>query len=114
MWAILKQSIGEFFRDSCPSQAAAISYYAVFSLPPLLLLLLLLVGTVMNPEDVRGALERQLQQLMGPAAGAQIRSIISHAEQPGGGVLPTVLGVAALLFGASGAFGQLQSALNQA
>lgn len=114
MWAVLKQSISEFFDDSCPSQAAAISYYAVFSLPPLLLLLLLLVGSVMNPEDVRGALERQLQQLMGPAAGAQIRAIISHAERPGGGMLPTLLGVAALLFGATGAFGQLQYALNQA
>jgi membrane protein len=114
MFAILRQTIREFFDDSCASQAAAISYYTIFSLPPLLLLLLLLVGTVMNPEDVRGALEHQLQQLMGPAAGAQIRAIISHAERPGGGVLPTVLGVAALLFGATGAFGQLQTALNQA
>src|SRR5881394_3245675 len=110
MFAILWQTIREFFDDECASQAAAISYYAVFSLPPLLLLLLLLVGTVMDPNDVRGALESQLQQLMGPAAGAQIRAIISHAERPGGGVLPTVLGIAALLFGASGAFGQLQTA----
>jgi membrane protein len=114
MFAMLRRSINEFIDDDCTTMAAALSYYTVFSLPPLLLLLLLLVGTVMDPEDVRGAIEAQLQQLMGPAAGAQVRAIISHAQRPGGGLVPTLLGVAALLFGAGGAFGQLQSALNRA
>jgi membrane protein len=114
MFAMLKRSINEFLDDDCASLAAALSYYTIFSLPPLLLLLLLLVGAVMDPEDVRGALEGQLQQLMGPAAGTQVRAIITHAERPGGGLVPTLLGVAALLFGATGAFGQLQSALNRA
>jgi membrane protein len=115
MFAMLKRSLKEFIDDDCTGMAAALSYYTIFSLPPLLLLLLLLVGAVMDPEDVRGALEVQLQQLMGPAAGAQVRAIITHAERPGGdGTLATVLGIVALLLGATGAFGQLQSALNRA
>jgi len=114
MFAMIKRAFSEFLDDDCTSMAAALSYYTIFSLPPLLLLLLLLVGSVMDPEDVRGAIETQLQQLMGPAAGNQVRAIIMHAQRPGGGLLPTILGVAALLFGASGAFGQLQSSLNQA
>lgn len=114
MLRMIKRATAEFLDDDCASMAAALSYYTIFSLPPLLILLLLLVGTVTDPEDVRGVLESQLQQLMGPTAGAQIRAIISHAERPAGGLLPTVFGIGALLLGATGAFVQLQSALNRA
>jgi membrane protein len=75
----------------------------------------MLVGTVMNPSDVRGGFEAQLQALMGPSAGEQVRTIIQQAEQkPHNGVIPTLLGIAGLLFGATGAFGQLQKTLNLA
>jgi membrane protein len=94
--------------------AAALSYYTIFSLPALLVLLLLLVGSVMNANDVRGGLESQMQSLMGPSAGEQVRTIIEKAdEKPGGGALPTILGIAGLIFGATGAFGQLQKSLNR-
>jgi membrane protein len=94
--------------------AAALSYYTIFSLPAILVLILMLVGTVMNPSDVRGGFEGQLQALMGPSAGEQIRTIIQQAEQkPHNGAIPTLLGIAGLLFGATGAFGQLQKTLNR-
>jgi membrane protein len=68
----------------------------------------------MDPNDVRGGLESQMQSLMGASAGEQIRTMIEKAEQrPSGGLLPTLLGLGALLFGATGAFGQLQKALNR-
>jgi membrane protein len=94
--------------------AAALSYYTIFSLPAILVLILTLISAVMNPSDVRGGLEGQLQALMGPSAGEQIRTIIQQAEQkPRNGLIPTILGIAGLLFGATGAFGQLQKALNR-
>ena len=99
--------------DYAPSMGAAISYYTVFSLPPLLVLILLLAGTLLDPNDVRGGLERQIDALMGPAGGDQVRTMLSHAERPGGGLFPTLIGIGALLFGATGAFSQLQSALNR-
>jgi membrane protein len=68
----------------------------------------------MNGADVRGGLEGQLQSIMGPTAGEQVRTIISQAQQkPHGGFLPTILGIIGLLAGATGALGQLQKTLNR-
>jgi membrane protein len=111
---ILKQSAKDFIDDDCMDSAAALSYYTIFSLPALLVLLLTLISAVMNPSDVRGGIEGQLQSLMGPSAGQQIRTIIQQAEQkPHGGLLPTILGIVGLLLGATGALGQLQKTLNR-
>jgi membrane protein len=112
---LLKHAAREFVKDECPRMAAALSYYTIFSLPPILILILLIVGLVMNPADVQGALEGQLQGLMGPAGGEQVRSIVEQAEQPGAGrPLAAILGIAALIFGATGVFIELQNALNRA
>ena len=111
---MVKRSFRDFMDDDCMSAAAALSYYTVFSLPAVLVLLLLVLGAVMDPQDVRGGVEQQLRTLMGPAAGESVRTVLEHAERPGGGLLPTLLGVAALLFGATGAVMQLQQALNRA
>ena len=112
---LIKETVSDFLKDDCMDSAAALSYYTIFSLPAILVLLLMLVSSIMNPSDVRGGLESQLQALMGPSAGDQIRTIIQQAEQrPSNGLIPTILGIAGLLFGATGAFGQLQKALNRA
>ena len=111
---MLQQSVREFLDDDCMTRAAALSYYTVFSLPPLLILILLLAGSIADPNDVRGGLEQQIDGLMGPAGGEQVRTMLSNAQRPGGGLLPTVAGITALLFGATGAFVQLQAALNRA
>jgi membrane protein len=111
---IIKESVQDFLEDDCMDSAAALSYYTIFSLPAILVLILMLVGTIMNSSDVRGGFEGQLQALMGPSAGEQIRTIIQQAEQkPHNGAIPTLLGIAGLLFGATGAFGQLQKTLNR-
>ena len=115
MWQVLKSSAQEFMDDDCTTMAAALSYYTVFSLPPLLVLILLLVGAVMDPQDVQGSLEGNLQSLMGPKAGQTVRTILEHAQLPGhGGLIATVIGIGALILGAAGVFGQLQAALNRA
>lgn len=94
--------------------AAALSYYTIFSLPPLLILLVLLAGLIWEPSEIQGRLAREIGGAIGPEGAGQIRSILEHADRPGtGGVLPTILGAAALLFGATGAFAQLQAALNR-
>lgn len=112
---LLKHAAKEFVADECPRMAAALSYYTIFSLPPILILILLIVGLVMEPADVQGAMESQLQGLMGPAGGEQVRTIIEQSEQPGAGrPLAAILGIGALIFGATGAFIELQNALNRA
>jgi membrane protein len=112
---VIKDSVKDFIEDDCMDSAAALSYYTIFSLPAILVLIMLLVSSVMDPTDVRGGLESQIESLIGPTAGEQVRTIIQESEQrPRGGLLPTLLGIAGLLFGATGAFGQLQKTLNRA
>ncbi len=112
---LIRQSVQDFTDDDCPTMAAALSYYTIFSLPPLLVLILLLLGAVVDQRDVQNALEGQIGSLMGPAGREQIVTILREAHLPGSkGILATALGIGALLLGATGAFGQLQAALNRA
>ena len=111
----LKRILRDFSEDECSVRAAALAYYTVFALPPLLILLTVVVGAFWDPVEVQRSLETQFSTLVGDEAGLAIREMLTHAKRPGaGGVLATVLGLGALLFGALGAFMQLQGALNRA
>jgi membrane protein len=112
---LVKRSGKEFFRDEGPRYAAALSYYTVFALGPLLALLLLLAGFIWDPNDVRGAIEYQIRDLIGPEASREVLAMIAHRDPTGGeGPLATMVGLAILIFGATGTFLQLQDALNRA
>jgi membrane protein len=114
-FALVKDCGKDFIEDDCPTQAAALSYYTIFSLPPLMVLIMMILGALVDPQDIRGQLETQIGALMGPSATEQIRTILQQARGPGSGaLLPTVLSITALILGATGAFGQLQAALNRA
>lgn len=114
-FALVRDSGKDFIEDDCQTQAAALSYYTIFSLPPLLVLILMILGKLVDPQDIRGQLETQIGALTGPTATEQIRTILQQAHGPGSGaLLPTVLSITALILGASGAFAQLQAALNRA
>ena len=115
MLELVKQTFREFLDDDAPRMAAALSYYTVFALPPLLVLLITLLGAVFEPAEVERTLQGQVQGTIGPDAADAIQTMIENASRPGaGGLLATLLSVAALLFGATGAFAQLQKALNTA
>ncbi|HEX8393010.1 MAG TPA: YihY/virulence factor BrkB family protein [Longimicrobium sp.] len=111
---LLKVTFKEFMDDECPRLAAALSYYTVFSLPPLMILLLLIAGAVFDPAKVQAAIHEQIGMLMGSAGADEIGAILNQAERPGGRGIKAVLGVGAIIFGATGAFIQLQGALNRA
>jgi membrane protein len=112
---ILKTTIREFLDDDCPRMAAALSYYTVFSLPAILILVMLMAGVLVDPADLRGQVLRQMQLLIGPGAAEQVRVILQNANRPGaGGGVAVAVGVGAMLFAATGAFAQLQQALNRA
>jgi membrane protein len=114
-FGMLKKSAQDFSDDDCPRMAAALSYYTVFALPPLIILILLIVGAIWDPADVREALTGQMGNLMGAAGKEEVTTMMEEADNPATkkGVAG-VLGVATLLLGATGAFLQLQAALNRA
>jgi membrane protein len=111
---LLKRTATSFGEDNGTRFAAALSYYTVFSLPPMLILMLLILGAVLDPQDVQAMLEGQLGDLLGPAGSAQVGTMLEQADRPDlSGPLAAVLGVGALLFGAVGAFVELQNGLNR-
>jgi membrane protein len=114
IFGLVKNSFKDFMDDDCPRMAAALSYYTVFALPPLLILLLLIAGAVFDPQQVQNTIQTQMGSLMGASGAEEIGTIINQAERPGGRGLKAVLGVGALILGATGAFLQLQAALNRA
>lgn len=108
------QTLKEFIDDDCPRMAAALSYYTVFSLPPILVILLLIAGAFMSQEDALEAITAQAGEFVGSDAAGQIETMIQNAGDASGGILTTLLSIGALLFGATGALSQLQKTLNRA
>ena len=111
---LLKQTFQEWLQDKAPQLCAALAYYTVFSLAPLILVLLAIIGFLFR-DDPAGAWNKITQQMsyfLDPSALQVVQNIAQKASQPGKSVTATIIGVALALFGASGVFGQLQDALN--
>lgn len=112
---IIWQTIEDFMSDGCPQMAAAISFYALFSLPPLIVLLIIAGEPFLDPETLRQTLQREAVDLVGSRVAAQLEGLLENVSRPGdGGPLSAALGIGAFLFGATAAFAQLQAALNAA
>ncbi len=111
---LLKQTFNEWLEDKAPQLGAALAYYTVFSLAPMILLLLAIVGVVFRT-DPSGAWTRMTQQMgyfLDKSALEVVQQIAQKASEPGKGTMATIIGIALALFGATGVFGQLQSSLN--
>jgi len=113
---VVRRAIGDFMDDDCPTQAAALAYYSLFSLPPLLVIAIGIAGSVADPVAIEARFHQELEALVGPASADQVLSMLRAAqrETTAAGLLPTLAAVVVLLLGATGAFTQLQSALNRA
>ena len=92
---------------------AALAYYALFSIAPLLLIIIAVAGIFFGEEAVRGAVFGQLADLMGETGAQAIAEMVASANRPKAGGIAAAVGVALLLFGASGVFGQLRAALDR-
>lgn len=97
--------------------AAALAYYTVFSLPPLLFLIIMIAGFAFPEGTAQQAITEEIADVVGSETADQIGDMIDSASERahgGGGRLVTILGLVAFVFGATGAFAQLQAALNKA
>jgi membrane protein len=112
-WSLTKSAASSWIDDYAPSMGAALSYYTVFSLAPLLLIVVSVAGLVFGEEAVRGQLFGQLQGLMGQEAASAVQGLLASVSKPSHGIAGTVIGVAVLLFGATTVFGELQDSLDR-
>ena len=109
---ILKQSLSGFKKHDCMKMSAALAYYSAFSLAPLLLIAVAIGGAFFGEDAVRGALDGELRQTMGPSSAALLQDMVANARKPADNLLMSLSGLGLLLLGAAGLFGQLQSSLN--
>ncbi len=112
--SLFVQTFNEWLEDKAPMLGAALAYYTVFSLAPLILVLLAVIGMIFR-KDPAGAWEKitaQMSYFLDPSGVQVVQDIAKTAAQPSASFWATVIGIALALFGASGVFGQLQDALN--
>jgi membrane protein len=109
---LFKQTWTEFGEDKVPRLGAALAYYTIFSIAPLLLISIAIAGMVLGKEAVQGELFGQLRGVLGSNAADAVQEMVKNAAKPKTGVIATIAGVITLILGASGVFGQLKDALN--
>lgn len=111
-WYLLKTTFLEFNDDNAIKLSAALSYYTIFALPPLLIIIITICGFFFGEEAVTGELYGQINRLVGNDAAIQIQDAIKNVQLSDSNVFVTVFGVVMLLIGASGVFAEIQSSIN--
>ena len=112
IWTVLKETVNDYWEDDALSKGAAIAFYTILSLGPVLLICIAIAGLAFGQDAAQGAIVGQLRGMMGEDAAKAIQTMIASAGDRQSGVWATVIGVGTLLVTASGVFGEMQSALN--
>ena len=112
MWYLLKETFKGFIDDNALKLSAALSYYTIFSLPPLLIIIISLSGIFFGADAVRGEIFGQIKGLVGSDAALQIQETLKNVKLSNSTRFATVVGVIILLIGASGVFTEIQDSIN--
>ncbi len=112
LWKTLRQTGSEFFEDKVPRLSAALAYYSIFSLAPLLLIAVSIAGIFFGDDAANGVLDDQLRSSMGDTAAAAVQEMLANTRKPSDNLWASLMGLTLLVIGAGGVFGQLQDALN--
>jgi membrane protein len=110
---LLKEAGASWSEDRAPSMGAAISYYSVFSLAPLLVIIIAVAGLFFGTDQVQGALFAQLASLMGDEAAEAVDEMLKHAQEPKAGGIAAGISILVLVIGATTVLAELQSALDR-
>ena len=115
VFGLLKDTFNDWLEDGALRLSAALAYYSIFSIAPLLVICLGLLGWfgwLLGPDAIDKYIYGELGHMIGAKSADVIKSMVTSASKPGAGKMATIVGFAVLLFGASGVFGQLKDALN--
>ena len=111
-WQLLKKTYYKWNGDHAPRLGAALAYYTVLSLAPLLLMVIAIAGMVFGQEAAQGQIIGQIQDLVGEDSAKAIQGMIEAARKPAAGIIATLIAIVMLVLGATGVFAELQDALN--
>jgi membrane protein len=111
-WVFIKDIVLGFIEHEDLSRGAAIAYYTIFSIAPLLIIVIAIAGLVFGHDAAQGSIVAQLRGLIGKQSAEILQSMIQSASHETTGVLATVIGVGTLLLTSTGTFAEIQSALN--
>jgi membrane protein len=111
-WQLLKETYAQWSTAKPFQLAAALAYYTLFSLAPLLLIAIAIAGLVFGHDATEHQLLTTFQGVMGPQGAQAVEGLLRSASTPASGMVATVIGIVTLLIGAGGVVGQLQEALN--
>jgi membrane protein len=112
-WGLVKQVATSWLDDYVPSMGAALAYYTMFSLAPLLLIVVSVAGLVFGEDAARGEIQAQLQDLMGEAGAGAVQGLLASVREPAQGLTATAVGLVLLFVGATTVFAELQGALDR-
>lgn len=112
-WSLIRQTFNAWIDDYAPSMGAAIAFYTMFSIAPLLLIIIAVAGHVFGTEAAHGEILAQLEGLLGTESAAMIEGLLREASEPKRGASATVIGGVMLLIGATSVFSELQDALDR-
>ena len=113
VWRLVKAAVNAWVDDYAASMGAALSYYTVFSLAPMLLIVIAIAGLVFGAEAAQGQIFGELRGMLGDDTASSIEALLASVSKPAEGVVATLVGVAVLLLGATSVFGELQDALDR-
>ncbi len=111
-WSFVKRTVSLWSAKNPFQFAGALAFYTIFSLAPLLIILITVTGVIFGEDAARGEISNQIEDLIGPQAAQAVESAVRQSRPEESGILPTLIGVGALLFGATTVFAQMQTALN--
>ena len=112
LWPVVKETASQWSGHNAPRLGAALAYYALLSIAPLLVLIVAIFGLVFDKTTAEHQLLGQVQAMVGPSTAKALQSVLDHAHRSSSGIIASAFAIIALLFGASGVFVELRDSLN--
>ncbi len=113
LWDLIRKSVEAWVDDYASSMGAALAYYTLFSIAPLLIIAIAVAGLVFGQDAARGEIVAQIQDLIGAEGAIAVQGLLKSASQPAQDILATVISIVTLVIGATTVFGELQSDLDR-
>jgi membrane protein len=112
LWYVLKRALAGWWDDNVPRLGASLAYYTLFAMAPILVISIAIAGFFFGADAVRGEVVAQMRGLVGETGAQAVQTMLQNAATRGDGTVPTIIGLVTFFLGATGAFLELQTALN--